>query len=33
MTEPNFSDNSPLADAEIEMVQLLTQAQCAAIAT
>ena len=32
MTAPNFYDNSPLADAEIEMVQLLTQQQCEAVA-
>ena len=32
MTALNFYDNSPLADAEIEMVQLLTQQQCEAVA-
>ena len=32
MTAPNFYDNSPLADAEIDMMQLLTQPQCGAVA-
>ncbi|MBE9063461.1 hypothetical protein [cf. Phormidesmis sp. LEGE 11477] len=32
MSAPDFYDNSPLADAEIEMVELLTPAQCEAVA-
>ncbi|MBE9063197.1 hypothetical protein [cf. Phormidesmis sp. LEGE 11477] len=32
MTASNFYDNSPLADAEIEMMQMLTREQCEAVA-
>lgn len=32
MDDSNFYDSSPLADAEIEMVNQLTQVQCEAVA-